>query len=868
MSLSNIKFNTNYDSYEYDIIKEFYSKALENARYYDRVSAYFDSKILALYSKGLEHIYNNDGKIRFIFSEELTEKDYDLMLEGYQNKINENLLIKFKRAELTEEDKKQLSNIAFLIEKDMVDIKIAFTKSGILHDKFGLIYDNNDCIFFRGSNNETIAAIESNHEKFEVSCSWYNEYRENLKIENAQKDFERLWNNNFDGMNIVDLPNTIKQEIQKYNEGRIILEEDINYEDCVLADLDSDSNIIVYNKLNSNYNFERDFDYKTKIKKYVYEYNENVFIFKNDFSYVIMEKIIDAFSLSAEYNNYTFVVSGKLKDYIKSRKYEIEQRKELGSMIKNRDSMIQKSFLQFESIVKNEMTRKLRLKQMWDAFFISYMIKSANYSVPGAGKTSIVYGAFAYLNSHEKNIIDKIIVIGPKNSFKSWKDEFYECFGDKKDLKLINIQDNKYKSTNERIYDLKYDSAKTNVILINYDMINSLKDTLKEIIDYRTMLVFDEVHKVKSVNGVWSTAAVDISKNAKYKVILTGTPIPNSYVDLYSQLNILFTDEYKTYFKFTPSDLSKKDEMLTKRVNDAIYPFFCRTTKRDLNIPMPNEDERIICNMSEKEEELFAVLHRKYSKNGLLLVIRLMQASTNPKMLLKSIDYNEYKSLLCSEEDEDQSSYETLFSDSSSMDLPKMDYDDYEKKLINQIDMTSKFWVGIDLVKNLVKSNKKVLAWGIFTDTIDRIELELLKHGIKVKKIYGATPLEEREAIIEEFKSGSFDVLVTNPHTMAESVSLHKVCHDAVYFEFSFNLTHMLQSRDRINRLGLPDNQYTQYYYLNLCNSTGIEDSIDLRIYNRLKEKEKIMIDSIEGNILQEITFDYLEDIKRILEES
>ena len=63
-------------------------------------------------------------------------------------------------------------------------------------------------------------------------------------------------------------------------------------------------------------------------------------------------------------------------------------------------------------------------------------------------------------------------------------------------------------------------------------------------------------------------------------------------------------------------------------------------------------------------------------------------------------------------------------------------------------------------------------------------------------------------------KNKEIQVLITNPHTMAESVSLHKQCHDAVYFEYSFNLTHMLQSRDRINRLGLPEQQYTQYHYL------------------------------------------------------
>ena len=61
-----------------------------------------------------------------------------------------------------------------------------------------------------------------------------------------------------------------------------------------------------------------------------------------------------------------------------------------------------------------------------------------------------------------------------------------------------------------------------------------------------------------------------------------------------------------------------------------------------------------------------------------------------------------------------------------------------------------------------------------------------------------------RARVIDSFKVGETSVLVTNPHTLAESVSLHGVCHDAVYFECSYNLVHLLQSKDRIHRLGLP----------------------------------------------------------------
>jgi len=95
-------------------------------------------------------------------------------------------------------------------------------------------------------------------------------------------------------------------------------------------------------------------------------------------------------------------------------------------------------------------------------------------------------------------------------------------------------------------------------------------------------------------------------------------------------------------------------------------------------------------------------------------------------------------------------------------------------------------------------------------------------------------------------------VLLTNPHTLAESVSLHSVCHDAIYFEYSFNLVHLLQSKDRIHRLGLPQDQYTQYYYERIFYQTeeGLW-SLDEEIYERLKMKEQIMLDAIANRKLE-----------------
>ena len=108
--------------------------------------------------------------------------------------------------------------------------------------------------------------------------------------------------------------------------------------------------------------------------------------------------------------------------------------------------------------------------------------------------------------------------------------------------------------------------------------------------------------------------------------------------------------------------------------------------------------------------------------------------------------------------------------------------------------------------------------------------------------------------MISDFRNDKFDVLITNPHTLAESVSLHTVCHDAIYFEYSYNLVHLLQSKERIHRLGLLSNQYTQYYYMQVFYKYDEElFSMDEKVYLRLWEKKKIMLEAIDNQELEPV---------------
>ena len=635
---SDLNLNSTYSTYENDIGAEFYTPVLSQSIHYDRATAYFSAKALASYAKGLELFAINGYKYRLIISSEIAEKDYDEIKKGYRlrdelrkdfiNRLNESITI---------EEECNLSNLAYLISIGVIDIKMAFTKQGIFHDKFGIMKDSEgNIICFRGSNNETEAAFRSNYESFDITCSWKASEFDYSKITKSIEVFENLWENKTNGIHVCDVDEIIYNKILSFNKGKVIFEPILLESNCLILD---------YNEENLELNIKIDpltiwnnQVYKLKLKRYsdVNLSCKEKMVFKKHLTYPKYKKIINILEADSKKRGYKFFVTNRLIKYISSREMYINERANIGMAIKQQSPDVFEKFSEYKSIVDNSMERRLRDKQMWDSFYMCIMRKSGNFSVPGSGKTSSVLGVFAYLT--QKNLVNKIVMVGPKNSFGSWIDEFNICFKTQKGLKLFNIQS--YHHLEEKRKAVMYDTGNKNLLLFNYESLNSVLDEVKNIVDDKTLLVFDEVHKVKAINGQRAENALAISKNAYYTITMTGTPIPNSYLDIKNLLNILYHDEYDEFFGFSEQQLKNPSSADIEDINNKIQPFFCRTTKQQLNVPNANDDIFLTISASENENKIFQILLLKYAKNKLALIIRLLQLESNPQMLLKALDSN------------------------------------------------------------------------------------------------------------------------------------------------------------------------------------------------------------------------------------
>lgn len=497
-------------------------------------------------------------------------------------------------------------------------------------------------------------------------------------------------------------------------------------------------------------------------------------------------------------------------------------------------------------------TRTLYDLQLLSAYHLTFSQNACNFSVPGAGKTSVVYGAYAYLKNlpddHLKKV-DRLLIIGPLSSFSPWELEYKECFGYAPTTKRLTGQ-----LSPESKKQYLYDDNPAEITLLSYHSVPSLVAELRYFLRHnRTMVVLDEAHKIKNTHGGETAQAVmSLAPESSARVVLTGTPAPNGYEDLYNLFKFIWPT--KKVIKFQPGqlrDMSKNmDDYRVQILVEQISPYFMRVKKSDLNIPAPTVHPPVKIKMRDTQRRIYDFIESKYMqdiseedkpiKSALVKarMIRLMQAATNPMLLKQPLkEIAEAEGIDLSGVAEDEGVLQAVLKYAES-------------------EIPAKFEKALELIRKIISNGGKVVVWACYIGTIEMLSEFLTKNGIRNKSLYGATPVasdtlppesEEyeltREAIVKEFNdlSSGLNVIIANPFAVAESISLHKACHNAIYIERSFNAAHFIQSKDRIHRYGLPAETVTNYYYL------VSEDSIDETIDQRLTIKENRLIEIMES---------------------
>ena len=233
MSFQDLELFGSYDSGfgDFNIIDHFYSPVLEQSLRYDRVAGYFSSRVFASAARGVAGLVRNGGKMRLITSHAFTPIDTVSIQEHFDQENLSNLLIDGFIKSYQEFGnlsdsiaKSHIAAMCWMLREGYLEIRVVVPDSADLasltpedfekfHPKFGIFYDNeNQCIAFSGSVNETEGAWKRNIENFDVYQSWVpgEEKWINPKINR----FEKLWNGELSGKwRTIDLPTAVKDKI-------------------------------------------------------------------------------------------------------------------------------------------------------------------------------------------------------------------------------------------------------------------------------------------------------------------------------------------------------------------------------------------------------------------------------------------------------------------------------------------------------------------------------------------------------------------------------------------------------------------------------------------------------------------------------
>lgn len=430
----------------------------------------------------------------------------------------------------------------------------------------------------------------------------------------------------------------------------------------------------------------------------------------------------------------------------------------------------------------------------------------------GCGKTLTTIAVAGALYNLGK--IDRVLVVAPTsvcsvwphdlNQFATFPREARVLLGDKKKrLKALNELENwPFKAL--RIAVINYESTHREGI---FEALAAYKPDL---------IVCDESQRIKNPSAAQSKALHKLGDAAPFRMILSGTPVQNNAVDLYSQYRFLdpavyganfyaFKNRYCImggYGQHQIVGYRNMDELVEKEHSVAY-----RVTKEEcLDLPQQTFINRYV-QFTDAEQAIYEQL-RKSS---------FLELETGENVTATTI-LTMYLRLM-------QLTGGFLTADEST-----------RPKQVN----TAKLDALADIVDDyVVDAGKKLVIFARFRAEIAAIENLLRLRKIQYGSIYGDVPMEERGKIVEDFQTNpDTKVFVAQIQTAGLGITLHAAS-TAVFYSYDYNYANYAQALARIHRIG----QHLPVTYIHLV----VDGSIDEKILAALENKEdmaKTVVDS------------------------
>ena len=410
----------------------------------------------------------------------------------------------------------------------------------------------------------------------------------------------------------------------------------------------------------------------------------------------------------------------------------------------------------------------------------------------GLGKTLQAIALLSKVHEEKKK---KSMVIMPKSLIYNWENEI-KRFSPKLKVGI-------YYGINRDFSSLK----KVDIILTTYGTIrNDIESLLKQKFD---LLILDESQNIKNINSQTTKAVLLL--NAKKRVALSGTPIENNLLELYSLFRFLNPEMFGSVQEFTNDYIvpiqKYSDTSTIEELRKKIYPFLLRRVKKEVLADLPDKIEKLVyVDMNDKHRRFYEERRKYYY--SLLEKNTSSQGNFDKFFVLQAI--NELRHIVSSPELEN-------------------------KKIIS-----SKKEVLIENVIEAIENNHKVLVFVNYLSSIESICDSLKENKIKYLKMTGQT--KDRQNLVDKFQNDSrYKVFVMTLKT--GGVGLNLVSADTIFiYDPWWNTTVENQAIDRAYRLG---QDKTVFAYKMIMRNT-----IEEKILKLQEIKNKLLDDLISEDNL------------------
>lgn len=335
--------------------------------------------------------------------------------------------------------------------------------------------------------------------------------------------------------------------------------------------------------------------------------------------------------------------------------------------------------------------------------------------------------------------------------------------------------------------------------------------------------VADEAHRLKNPKAKTSCAATVLGDMASYKYALTGTPMPNSLLDIFSLFRYLDRGETfgTNFFKFRskyfydtnagmpsakhfPNWVPKDDTI--DIFNKLIYAKAYRVMKSEcLDLP-PLVKIKHLVYMSDEQEKAYREMYKDF------VTYLGDDACVAELAITKSIRLQQ------------------ILSGHAKLD---------ESGEIYTFKANPRVKAVVEVIEDLPE-NAKVVIWACFKENYSVIEEALNKRKIRSVRLVGGMSKSQRDASLYSFRENpKVRCMIANPASAGTGVDGMQVASYAIYFSRSFNLEHDLQSNDRIYRGG--SEIHDKITRIDLVTPDSMDELILTSLENKLRASEAVL---------------------------